>query len=116
MLTSMAYILAFCTVLLICVGQILFKKSAILLSSLKTPFHLIFEPMFLGALFLYAFTTVLWIFALQHLSLSRGYMIMSLSYIIIPVFSFYFLNEPFSMRVILGAVLIVSGVLIGLKS
>ncbi|MEI8320603.1 MAG: EamA family transporter [Alphaproteobacteria bacterium] len=111
----MAYVLAFCTVILICMGQILFKKSAMLLSTLKTPFHLALEPMFIGAICLYGFTTILWIFALQHLSLSRGYMIMSLSYIIIPILSFYFFDEPISIRLVVGAILIISGVLIALK-
>ncbi len=112
----MAYGLALCTVVLICLGQILFKKSALLLGTLKTPFHLILEPFFLGAIALYGFTTILWIMVLQHLPLGRAYMVMSLSYIFIPLLSFYVFKEPLSIRLVIGAMLIISGVLVALKS
>ncbi len=109
------YVFLFSCVLMLSIGQVLFKKSAGLLSTLSNPLLLVFEPVFLGALFLYGIATICWIGALQFLPLGRAYMFMSLAFIIVPLLGWYFFDETLEMRFVFGTVLIVSGVLLTLK-
>ncbi len=102
-------------VLMMSVGQVLFKKSAMLLPTLSHPIFLAFKPIFLGALCLYGVATICWVGALQFLPLGRAYMFMSFSFIFIPLLSWYFFGEALDIKFVLGIILIISGVLLTLK-
>lgn len=102
-------------VLMMSVGQVLFKKSAMLLPTLSHPLLLLFQPVFFGALCLYGVATVCWVGALQFLPLGRAYMFIALAFIIIPLLSWYFFGETLDIKFLLGAILIISGVLLTLK-
>lgn len=100
-------------VLGIAAGQILFKTVATRIDG-RGPAVLVHDSSFMlpliGSLAIYGCATVLWILALQHLALSRAYMFMSLSFIIVPVVSAIFLNEQLTPGFIIGLALIVAGV------
>ena len=112
----MTYFLLFLCVVGLSVGQVLFKKSANILKTLDSPWKIIFEIPFLGALTVYGVTTLIWVWALQHVPLSRAYMIMALAFVIVPVLGHYFFDETINMRFAFGVLLIISGVLLSIRS
>jgi undecaprenyl phosphate-alpha-L-ara4N flippase subunit ArnE len=109
------YVFLLVCILMMSIGQILLKKSAMLLPTLNHPFLLIFQPVFFGALCLYGVATVCWVGALQFLPLGRAYMFIALGFVIIPLLSWYFFGETLDIKFLVGAILIISGVLLTLK-
>lgn len=111
----MPYVLTILAVLSIAAGQFLFKlvanrmagrpvvEAATDLSTLL-PFAL--------ALVVYGGATVLWILALRDLPLSRAYMFMALSFVIVPLLSRVFYAEALSGGFLLGLGLIVAGLIV----
>jgi len=96
-------------------GQLLFKLGAPawqgesvatwITSFLKNPF-------LVAAIFLYAFTILIWIYVLRTLPLSLAYPLTALSYVIVPVLSFLFLHEKMSWQIVVGCAVIIIGVVI----
>ncbi|KIC45525.1 hypothetical protein RA28_10645 [Ruegeria sp. ANG-S4] len=109
----MPYVFTILAVMGIAAGQILFKIVASRIDG-RPPLMLVQDSSFMwpliGSLMIYAGATVLWILALQNLALSRAYMFMSLSFIIVPVISAIFFNEPLTPGFLLGLGLIIAGV------
>lgn len=107
------YILTIIAVIGIAAGQILFKMVAVRIQG-RDFLDLVQDTNFMypliGSLCIYACATVLWILALQHLALSRAYMFMSLSFIIVPTVSAVFLSEPLTWGFLAGLALIIAGV------
>ena len=105
-----------------CTGQILFKKTSIILADLdiKLSFinftdyflSLIRIPYFCVALFVYATATLFWLFILQKIPLSLAYPFTALAMVIIPVVSIFMFNEKLNINYWFGAGLIVSGILV----
>lgn len=112
----MNYTLLFLCVLGLSLGQVLFKKSAMILKTLDQPWKLIFEGPFLAALTVYGITTLGWIWALQNTPLSRAYMIMALAFVIVPMLSYFIFNEPLTLRFALGVCLIITGVVLTVRA
>ena len=112
---ALPYILTFATVLLIATGQILFKFTAQrlvgrpILEALRDTAVLF--P-FVVAVGIYGFATLLWIFALRDLPLTRAYFLMSLSFLIVPVISALVFSERFTPGYAVGGAVIVVGVVI----
>ena len=111
--TSLALICL--VVALMSAGQLLFKSvgsdfaSTGLLGLLK-------NPLFYAAGFLYVATTFLWIFLLSRETISRAYPLTALIYVIVPLLGAYIYKEPFSLKMFVGILLIMLGVLIvGIK-
>lgn len=107
------YALTIIAVLGIAAGQILFKTVAVRIQGrglVALAQDTSFMYPLVGSLFIYACATVLWILALQHLALSRAYMFMSLSFIIVPIVSAVFLSEPLTWGFLAGLALIIAGV------
>ncbi|MES2722958.1 MAG: EamA family transporter [Pseudomonadota bacterium] len=96
-------------VLVISVGQILFKLASAHLD-FRRPFA---DPKGLAilavALALYGSATLLWVAALRHAPLSRLYPVMALSFVLVPLAGLFLLREPISAQYWLGAALIVAG-------
>ncbi len=109
-------------VLLMCSGQILFKKTALILSQsnlainfnkiLDTFIILIKIPYFFFALIVYASATLFWLFILQKIPLSIAYPFTALAMVIIPVLSIFLFQEKLSLNYWIGATLIVIGIFI----
>jgi undecaprenyl phosphate-alpha-L-ara4N flippase subunit ArnE len=78
----------------------------------------LFAPNVLTILFvvlvLYGGATLVWISVLRHLPLSVAYVFMSLSFAIVPMLAVIFLHEPFTLRYVVGMVLIICGILVSL--
>tara|TARA_B100000579_G_scaffold322150_1_gene271873 strand:- start:127 stop:462 length:336 start_codon:yes stop_codon:yes gene_type:complete len=105
-----------------CSGQILFKKTALILSQsnlainfnkiLDTFIILIKIPYFFFALIVYASATLFWLFILQKIPLSIAYPFTALAMVIIPVLSIFLFQEKLSLNYWIGATLIVIGIFI----
>lgn len=102
-------------VLAISIGQILFKRIGLDIQLGGGSLNL--RILLLGglALFFYGGATLLWIYLLRFVPLSRAYMFMSLSFVIVPLTSYFFFDEPLSLHTYLGVGLIVAGVAISTK-
>ncbi len=102
-------------VLAIITGQLMFKIVGLelagsgltgLASNLKAAAILV------AALALYALATIAWVWVLQTVPLGRAYLFMSLSFAAIPLLAHWLLGEDISTRVMVGAGLIVAGVVV----
>ena len=97
---------------LLTTGQVLFKRgasSAERVTSVGSLVSLFISPTIVGALCLYAVTTVLWVFTLQQVPLTRAYPFMALGFVLVPLAAMVFLGESMSLRYAGGMVLILLG-------
>jgi drug/metabolite transporter (DMT)-like permease len=96
-------------------GQLLFKLAAIrgagagalgerLGASLLNGY-------FVAAVVLYAALTVLWVWILTFTPLSRAYPFVALAFVLTPTLGVLLFSEPVSMRLVIGIVLILGGLL-----
>jgi drug/metabolite transporter (DMT)-like permease len=102
-------------VLVIVAGQILFKlASARVPTSLELELWMkfAFDKYLLSAFFLYACSSLLWVFTLKRVELSLAYPFMALAFILVPISCSFFLGEDLNARIFLGAGLIAIGVVI----
>ena len=94
----------------IAIGQILFKLSSTKLASESAPlYHLAFNPIFILALAIYGFATLMWIYVLKSVPLMYAYSFMALTFVFVPVLAFFFLGEEFTLRYFIGALMIIVG-------
>lgn len=106
-------ILALLTACSMATGQILFKLGAGKWSGdtlVQLGWSFITNPFLLCAICLYALTIIVWIYVLRILPLSIAYPLTALSYIIVPVISYFFLREKVSAQTIIGSLLIFVGI------
>ena len=96
-------------------GQLMFKIVGLELAGtglIGLASNLKAATILIAALVIYALTTIAWIWVLQTVPLGRAYLFMSLSFAAIPILAHWFLGEDISVRVIIGAGLIVAGVVV----
>jgi len=112
-----AYALALFSVIVIAIGQVIFKYSALRFTF--TDGQTIVEwardnavPLtaVIGALSLYMVSTVAWITALRTIPLSVAFMFNALAFAFIPVVSMLFFNEQLPRLRIPGLILIAAGI------
>ncbi len=96
----------------IAVGQILFKLAANGFSKSGSYFDKGSLLYLFLALCLYGVTTIGWVWILKHLSLVRAYPFMALAFVIVPLLAMFFLGENISFNYLLGALLIVCGIIL----
>ncbi len=102
------------TPLLISAGQILFKLTSRRTGEVDAAglFALITDPYLLVALAIYAFGTIVWVYVLKSVPLTVAYPFMALTFCAVPLLAWGFLGEALSLRYAIGAVLIISGLLV----
>jgi drug/metabolite transporter (DMT)-like permease len=98
-------------------GQLLFKAAAQQLgaaepSLLTRLIALGTNSYFLGALLLYMSLTVLWVWILTFTPLSYAYPFAALAFAITPLLAAGLFGDPIPLRLMLGCVLIVCGIII----
>jgi len=107
------YIIIIACVVVVALGQLLFKTVGsrlgnagfeALLTDYKT------AGILFSALALYGMSTLGWVLALRSVPLSTAYLFMSLSFVIVPTLAWAFLGEPISGRFMFGSLLIMSGI------
>jgi multidrug transporter EmrE-like cation transporter len=112
----MIYVLAFVSICLGAVGQFGLKVASGQLKLSDGVWAAILSYItninIILSLLCFATSTVMWIFVLRKLELSIAYPMVSFGYIITMVLAFLFLHEPLRLAKIIGALLIVSGVVV----
>ena len=114
MTQTLALLITILCVMMIALGQILFKVVAT--RSMNEANIGVFAqwlnwPMF-GALVIYGVATVLWIWVLRFVPLNIAYPVFALAFIIVPVASYYVFKEPLGTHHLLGGLLILAGVFV----
>ncbi len=101
------------TPLLIALGQVLFKITSGTVGDLSARglFALATNPIFLAALVLYGFGTLVWIYVLRSVPLTVAYSFMGLTFCFVPLLAQLFFGEPLTMRYAVGTALIFAGLL-----
>lgn len=95
-------------------GQLLFKLAAEDMK-LKIPHswvQALLSPWLLGALLLYAFSTVLWIWILSQEQLSRVYPFALLGAAFVPIVAHFVLGEHLSIPFFIGMFFVLLGIVI----
>lgn len=93
-------------------GQIIFKAGAVALNNS----HNYFKPqpllLFTAAFALYFGTALAWAYLLRTESLGTLYPYMALVFVFVPIGSYVFFGEKFSLQYLLGICLIITGILL----
>ena len=101
---------------MLAVGQALFKKSALAVKKQPaTSFDisiLLLTPSFWLALLLYGMATLLWIYLLQTVPLSRAYPFAALGFVIVPCLAVLLFGEKLNGYYLIGALFVMVGVTI----
>lgn len=105
-------LLCILNMLLMSLGQLLFKIGCRgkTLDSLQSMIHLIFSPVVLLALFVYAGSTVLWMYILSKMEISYAYPIQSMAVPLVVVISCFIFKEPVPINRWIGLIVVVIGV------
>ena len=95
-------------------GQLLFKAGASGkdINSIKDIVLLLFTPLVLCGICLYAGTTCLWLYILSKTPISQAYPIQALAFPIVTVLSTFLFHESVTPMRIVGVLIIVAGVTI----
>jgi len=111
----MNYLLLAGSMILAIAGQ-LFLKGGVMASSLSLNFNSIITTLFSPKVFLgftlYGISSIIWLFALKKFPLSVAYPALSMTYIVVVLFSYLLFKEPLTANKIIGMLLIVGGVFI----
>lgn len=112
---SVPVMLAILTAFSMAGGQMLFKLGAPSWqgnSVREWIWSFLCNPFLVGAIFLYAVTILVWIYVLRTLPLSLAYPLTALSYVVVPLLSYLFLQEKMGWQAVVGSAVIIVGVVI----
>lgn len=98
------------TLLLLSLGQILFKWTSAGLS-LKDP-HSLLSPSLFAGLVIYGIATVMWILVLKRMPLSLAFPFYGLTFLLVPVLAHYLLGERIGYQTLIGGAIIMAGVFV----
>lgn len=107
-MTATNLALTLLSVVAIAVGQVFFKLAARAAGS-GGALELL-NPWLFGALVIYGFATLVWVWVLRSAPLHVAYPFMGFAFVLVPVLAGVFLGEPIGWRVLAGGVLITAGV------
>jgi len=118
-ITKVPYLLLIINIILMSVGQLFFKQSAIFSGThneLNIALKYILNPWFYGAISFFAVSTLLWVQILTQMKISVAYPILSICYILTAVGAYYLFQEKLTILNLVGIFLIMLGVsLISIK-
>lgn len=100
-------------VLVLSGGQLLFKLAAVsapTVDKFGALMPLAKNPWLWAAVILYGVSVVLWVIILQKIPLSTAYPFTALCFVIVPLAATALFQEPYSVKTLLGAALIMGGV------
>lgn len=112
----MIYLIAGFCVLGIAIGQLLFKLSATWLQRTGSLFNIHTLLALVAAFAVYGITSLVWVWLLQKGDLGRLYPLMAFAFIVVPIGSHYFFGERFPIQYFAGIALIMTGIIITIKS
>lgn len=108
-------ILLFFAIFAAVVGQLLMKSGLNQLGALSEInvavfFRMIFNPFVFGGIVSYGVGFIAYLFALTKLDQSFAYPMFALGYILVPVFNWVVMHEPFSLTRLIGIFVVLAGV------
>ena len=105
------YILIFLfSVLISSVAQIFLKKSAV--KKYDSVIKEYLNVRVIGAYSIFVLSTLLTMYAYKGVPITLGILLEAAGYIYIPVLSFIFLKENFSLRTLIGSLFIIGGIVL----
>lgn len=110
------FIVAFICIIGMSFGQVLYKFSAAAINKSGTFLEFRAMQYFLLAVAVYGATSIIWVWILQRTQLSKIYPFMALSFIIVPLLSYFFFNEKLTPQYVMGVLIIMLGIGITLKA
>lgn len=99
-------------VLLMAVGQILFKSTALSWQAHGTLFAPVPALRLMASLAVYGVATLAWIWVLQRVPLTLAYPLVALTFVLVPLGAWWFHGEPLGWRYLAGMLLIAAGVVL----
>ena len=109
-MTSRAFIFLMGTILLLVAGQIAFKLAS---GTIKFSQPLtLFNPTFIFALVIYGVATLMWMYVLSQMPLTRAFPFYGLTFLLVPLAARVFLGEPLRIQTVVGGTVILIGVII----
>jgi undecaprenyl phosphate-alpha-L-ara4N flippase subunit ArnE len=115
-LTLRQTILTILTVMMLAVGQVLFKLASGKIDIENKGYWagFLLNPTLLIALCVYGAATVAWLFVLRTAPLRVAYPFVALAFVIVPLLAAFFLGEPLRWTTFAGAACIIVGVWVSL--
>ena len=110
LLTPINLLLILSTIVLLSLGQVLFKSASSQLV-VQQPMSWLSLPL-LGALVIYALATVLWLLVLSRVPLSFAFPFYGLAFLLVPVLAAVVLGEVLRWQVLVGGAVILCGIAI----
>jgi len=120
----MGYFYIIGTILFTVYGQIAMKARIALYGSLPEPiygklvflFKLIFDPVIFSSLVSAFVASLFWMAAMTKFNISYAYPFMSLSYVLVFIFSAILFKEPITAYKVIGLLFVLVGILISSRS
>lgn len=112
-MNSTFYILLIINILLMAIGQILFKKSSLFIEShqeLPIILKYLYNTWFCGGILAFGIATIVWVKILSLAKLSTVYPMQSVAYIIVAILAYFIFGEKITILNIVGISIIIIGV------
>ena len=112
------YVAAVLTMILLSFGQVLLKLLAMKVADAGTSFAIWQRETFdflwlgIGVGVTYAAVFGCWLYVLRSLELNRAFAFVALTFVFVPLFSYFILNEKITIGTGAGATLIIIGIVI----
>jgi drug/metabolite transporter (DMT)-like permease len=111
--------LLFLVATMLACGQVLFKVAA---QSIKGPtgfnfqtvLQFVLNPYLLLSLAIYGIATLSWVLLLRNTELSKAYLVVALSIVLVAIAGTFLLREPLSARLVVGMMMIIVGLAVAL--
>jgi len=113
-MTPLQILWAIACVFIIASGQLLFKKAGMEIQAVGWASWRVLTVVG-AALFIYGVATLLWISLLRYVPLNKAYVFMALSFVLVPIASFFIFREQVTVGYWAGVALIVAGVIVAAK-
>jgi drug/metabolite transporter (DMT)-like permease len=97
-------------VIVMTIGQILFKQVAINYNKTESLFEWGVLGLLVIAGILYVTSSGLWVWALRYVEISKAYPYFALGFVFVPLCGAWFFGELLSLRYAIGVILIIAGV------
>jgi drug/metabolite transporter (DMT)-like permease len=111
--------LLFLVATMLACGQVLFKVAAQSIKgpigfNFQTALQFVLNPYLLLSLAIYGAATLSWVLLLRNTELSKAYLVVALSIVLVAIAGTFLLREPLSARLIAGMVIILVGLAVAL--
>jgi multidrug transporter EmrE-like cation transporter len=99
------------------VGQVLMKMGLNQVGSISGVnvsafFSMVFNPLVFSGIASYGIGFIAYLFALTKLDQSFAYPMFALGYVLVPVFNWVVMHEPFSVTRLIGIFVVIAGVIL----